>query len=221
MSPKDTSIILLGDWGVGKSSMLAAHMSGSPQVNAANSTIGMSFCMLEPNSSSLPNGIACWDTAGQERYRALIPMYTRNAGVFICLVPSTSPNDHDKTRNNILTSITSTLQIGECQNLIHVALVMSKCDIGGDMENILDPLKKAISDLLYRKGCSAEISCHKCSSLDPVSCSAVFATCIDAIKDRYAHKPLTQDSITHHCSIGPASPPPNKESSRSHRRSCC
>ena len=218
MSHKDTSIVLLGEWGVGKSSMLAAHLSGCAQVKTTPSTIGMSFCMLEPTSLSLPSGIACWDTAGQERYRALIPMYTRNAGAFICLVPSTSPRDHDSARDNIIASLTTTLQDGGSRNLIHIALVMSKCDVGGNVDDILSPLKTAVSNVLQNAGSSARISCHECSSLNPASCTAVFTHCMDAIKDHHVHDLHLQSSITRMQGLAP---PQIEGTSCSQKRKCC
>lgn len=195
MSNKNTSVVLLGDWGVGKSSMLAAHMSGIPQVKAISSTIGMSFCMLEPKSPLMPSGIACWDTAGQERYRALIPMYTRDAGAFVCLVPSTTSRDLESARSAVVDSVASALKDGDCDGLIHIALVMSKCDIGGNIDDVLGPVKKSIDKILCDLRCNATVTCHKCSSLNPASCSAVFTVCTNAIKRSYNQHTSSIESI--------------------------
>ena len=182
MAHKRDSVVLLGDWGVGKSSMLAAHTTGEAQTKGVASTIGMSFCCLERASKEHPGGINCWDTAGQERYRSLIPMYTRGAGAFICVVPSVGPYDE----RSVITPITQCIKSESYENLIQIALVMSKNDISSNVERVLGPLETQVKELLFHNAISAEVTIHSCSALDPPSCSAVFDSCVRKIKDARA-----------------------------------
>ena len=72
-------LVLLGESAVGKSSLLLRFARGVYEDNR-ESTIGAAFLAqnvrLEPD---LVVRFEIWDTAGQERYKALAPMYYRNA----------------------------------------------------------------------------------------------------------------------------------------------
>jgi Ras-related protein Rab-21 len=81
LSPTNTSaqkVVLLGDSRVGKTSIIARQLQGfqSPTVNP---TIGChcSEIAVGPDDSKIV--LQVWDTAGQEMYRALVPVYLRNA----------------------------------------------------------------------------------------------------------------------------------------------
>lgn len=86
MSGKSLKVVILGDSGVGKTSLIQRYISGRPDIQ--NSTLGAVFVKLEHHYKN-DNGvnrhlpIQFWDTAGQERYNALIPMYTRDADFII------------------------------------------------------------------------------------------------------------------------------------------
>ena len=54
-----------------------------------NTTIGAQFFTKQIGTN---NKLEIWDTAGQERYRALVPMYLRNA-VIVCVVISLEKNN--------------------------------------------------------------------------------------------------------------------------------
>lgn len=77
-------IPFLGKSGVGKSSIALryCHNYFSDQMEV---TIGASFLTKNFASENLrsPVKIELWDTAGQERYRALVPMYYRNADIVV------------------------------------------------------------------------------------------------------------------------------------------
>tara|TARA_B100000674_G_C37916760_1_gene951342 strand:+ start:230 stop:889 length:660 start_codon:yes stop_codon:yes gene_type:complete len=86
MSGISAKVVILGDSGVGKTSLIQRYISGRSDIQ--NSTLGAVFVKLEHNFKNehgqnfhLP--IQFWDTAGQERYNALIPMYVRDADYVI------------------------------------------------------------------------------------------------------------------------------------------
>jgi Ras-related protein Rab-5C len=77
----NTKIVMLGDTGVGKSSILSRYIK--EEYNPMQeSTIGAAFYTKRENLDS--NKIVkfdIWDTAGQERYHSLTQMYYRGAKV--------------------------------------------------------------------------------------------------------------------------------------------
>jgi len=72
-------VIILGDSGVGKTSLLARVENGGFSTSMP-ATVGCSFC---PHTIQLSNGrsveLHLWDTAGQERYRAFTRQYFRGS----------------------------------------------------------------------------------------------------------------------------------------------
>jgi Ras-related protein Rab-5C len=71
-------VVFLGKSGVGKTSITLRFCRDTFQ-DGAEATIGASFLtkMMTVNDRTIK--FEMWDTAGQERYRALAPMYYRNA----------------------------------------------------------------------------------------------------------------------------------------------
>jgi len=174
------SIVLLGDWGVGKSSLLNAHITGVPQCKGITSTIGMSFFTLRSATAERRKPVCCWDTAGQERYRALIPMYTRNASAYICVIASSRRPIIDAVADPIL----SILHSDQAPELCHIALVHSKCDMGFDIIPDISGLVERIKAVLFETRRSVDISVHESSSLKPSTCHSMFDACIRSIDER-------------------------------------
>ncbi|XP_054849613.1 ras-related protein Rab-18-B-like [Eublepharis macularius] len=71
-------LLLVGDSGVGKSSLLLRFTEDQfePYLNP---TIGVDFKVKKMVVGDLPLQLAIWDTAGQERFRTLTPSYYRGA----------------------------------------------------------------------------------------------------------------------------------------------
>lgn len=70
-------ILLIGDSGVGKSSLLVSFISGS--VDDLAPTIGVDFKIKQLTVDGKRLKLTIWDTAGQERFRTLISSYYRGA----------------------------------------------------------------------------------------------------------------------------------------------
>jgi small GTP-binding protein len=99
---QSVKVVLLGDSGVGKSS-LALRFVTNEFKPYSESTIGASFmskAVRVPVSPSSNDGSSqrersidfkIWDTAGQEKYRSLAPMYYRGAQVAILVYDITVP----------------------------------------------------------------------------------------------------------------------------------
>jgi small GTP-binding protein len=83
--------VMIGEAGSGKSCIIHRLIFNSYN-EFGNATIGAQFLTKEIGDYKLE----IWDTAGQERYRALIPMYLRNASI-VCLVISVDKNKDEIT----------------------------------------------------------------------------------------------------------------------------
>lgn len=89
-SAKHIKLVLLGNSGVGKTSIVDQYINKrfSDQCEA---TVGVGYYHQR---AKMPNGrtveLDIWDTGGQERYRALLPLYYREATVALICYDVTS-----------------------------------------------------------------------------------------------------------------------------------
>ncbi|KAG8451231.1 hypothetical protein GDO86_003463 [Hymenochirus boettgeri] len=88
-------ILLLGDSGVGKTSILHWYIEGQVADTTAE-TVGVDFCCKEEEPEpGVKVRLQFWDTAGQERYRAVTRSYYRNAAGVILLFDLTNRQSFD------------------------------------------------------------------------------------------------------------------------------
>jgi small GTP-binding protein len=72
-------VVLLGNSGSGKTSILNYAVTGSP-LSSPRPTIGCICSELQAdNASGAPVRLNIWDTAGQELYQSIVPIYVRDA----------------------------------------------------------------------------------------------------------------------------------------------
>ena len=90
MAVPHCKIVLIGNSGVGKTSLVNSWMFGT-HGGSVNSTIGANHqrkrVVLEGESLDL----FIWDTAGQEQYQSLAPLYVRSAAVAIITISFSDP----------------------------------------------------------------------------------------------------------------------------------
>lgn len=98
MAAREVKLCLLGESGVGKSSLAYrfVHDNFRPSME---STIGASFLTKNINVDGKTFKYQIWDTAGQEKYRALAPMYYRGAAAAIIV--------YDITRQDTFSTLKS------------------------------------------------------------------------------------------------------------------
>ena len=84
-------LCLLGDSNAGKSSILERYIFNRFDTNILT-TIGAAFHAKEIITNEKTIRLQIWDTAGQERYRALTPMYYKNASMVLIVVDCTDYN---------------------------------------------------------------------------------------------------------------------------------
>lgn len=82
-------LVLLGDMGAGKSSLVLRFVKGQFQ-DFQESTIGAAFFSQTVAVNETTVKFEIWDTAGQERYHSLAPMYYRGAAAAIIVYDITN-----------------------------------------------------------------------------------------------------------------------------------
>jgi len=122
MAVKEVKLCLLGESGVGKSSIAVrfVHDNFRPTMEA---TIGASFLTKTMHVEGRSFKFQIWDTAGQEKYRALAPMYYRGAQAAI-IVYDITKEDSFKT----LRSWVHELQRHGAPNIV-LAIAGNKADL--------------------------------------------------------------------------------------------
>jgi len=91
MKQTQVKVVLLGDSGVGKSSLLFRYVTGTFEAERG-ATLGASFMSKVVSFPNLQLKFNIWDTAGQERYKALAKMYYRDACVAILVYALDQPD---------------------------------------------------------------------------------------------------------------------------------
>lgn len=92
---QNVKLVLLGDQGVGKSSIALRFVRGEFTENS-EATIGAAFLTQTINVSNVSIKFDIWDTAGQERYHSLAPMYYRGAQAAVVVYDVTNTKTFQK-----------------------------------------------------------------------------------------------------------------------------
>jgi Ras-related protein Rab-5C len=86
----NAKLVLLGDMGAGKSSLVLRFVRGQ-FLEYQESTIGAAFFSQTVAVNDATVKFEIWDTAGQERYHSLAPMYYRGAAAAVIVYDITNP----------------------------------------------------------------------------------------------------------------------------------
>ena len=89
-------ILLVGDSGVGKSSLLARFISDS--FDEQGPTVGVDFKLKHVGVDGTRLKLTVWDTAGQERFRTLTSSYYRGAHGVVFVYDVTSRESFENAR---------------------------------------------------------------------------------------------------------------------------
>ncbi|VDH98158.1 ras-related protein Rab-22A-like [Mytilus galloprovincialis] len=122
MSIREVKVCLLGESGVGKSSIVMRFVTDSFKP-ALESTIGASFMSKKIAVDDQHYAFQIWDTAGQEKYRSLAPMYYRGAAAAIVV--------YDVSRDSTFKTVKdwiNELKKNASHNII-LAIAGNKCDL--------------------------------------------------------------------------------------------
>ena len=75
---KQLKIVLIGDSGVGKTTMISSYISNTPE-KFTNPTVGSMFFSKTLKVGSKLHSLQIWDTAGQERFKSMTQMHFQDA----------------------------------------------------------------------------------------------------------------------------------------------
>mmetsp|Transcript_20032 Transcript_20032/g.41911 ORF Transcript_20032/g.41911 Transcript_20032/m.41911 type:complete len:206 (+) Transcript_20032:1281-1898(+) len=118
-------ILLIGDAGVGKSSLLLRFTDDSFDEHI-QSTIGVDFKVKHTTIDETPLKLTIWDTAGQERFRTLTSAYYRGAQA-VLLVYDVGRRE---TFDNLKLWSEEVDRYSSCKDHIVKVLVGNKTDLG-------------------------------------------------------------------------------------------
>ncbi|KAG6466291.1 hypothetical protein ZIOFF_075900 [Zingiber officinale] len=124
-SSVNAKLVLLGDMGAGKSSLVIRFVRGQ-FIEFQESTIGAAFFAQTLTVGDTAVKFEIWDTAGQERYHSLAPMYYRGAAAAIIVYDMTSTESFEKAKNWVQ-ELRKQGDIGN-PNMV-TALAGNKCDL--------------------------------------------------------------------------------------------
>ncbi|EAY02788.1 small GTP-binding protein, putative [Trichomonas vaginalis G3] len=89
-SGREFKVVMVGDSGVGKTSLIEKFYTGGFNENQST-TIGSAYVKAHVNlDSDTDCTVNIWDTAGQEKFQSLVPVYLRNADGIIFVLDLTS-----------------------------------------------------------------------------------------------------------------------------------
>ena len=97
-SQTQAKLVLLGDMGAGKSSLVLRFVKGQ-FFEHQESTIGASFMTQTVTVDDHVVKFEIWDTAGQERYHSLAPMYYRGAAAAIIVYDMQSQQSWQRAKS--------------------------------------------------------------------------------------------------------------------------
>jgi small GTP-binding protein len=79
----EVKVVLVGNSGVGKTRLVNVVLSGSSRRDEVRPTIGASFSTKSYEYHNRTVLFQIWDTAGNERFRAMTPLYYRDARIVL------------------------------------------------------------------------------------------------------------------------------------------
>ena len=113
--------LLLGDGGVGKTTLLHRYVQGK-FLDTSTMTIGVEFLTKQTKLDNTNCQLILWDLSGQDRFRFMIDRYIRGAAGALLLFD--------------ITNMTSFVNIGKWVQLVKkqykdlpIVLIASKCDL--------------------------------------------------------------------------------------------
>lgn len=120
-------IVLIGDAGVGKTSMVYWFINKKALQNT-NNTIGAAFSATEIKINDRNFKINIWDTAGQERFRSIAKMYYKNTIGCLCVFDLTN-RDSFKSLEYWIDDYKHNYYCGNIDETSYkIVIVANKCD---------------------------------------------------------------------------------------------
>lgn len=94
----DAKIVVMGNTGVGKTSLLYRYTQNKFEPKNTTSTTGALFISKKLYVNGIRIRLQLWDTAGQERFRSMAPMYYRGAHAALLMYDITNAASFEDIR---------------------------------------------------------------------------------------------------------------------------
>ena len=118
-------VVLLGDSGVGKTSIISRYITGAFEKNKA-STNGASYCSKMVKYENLNKNLLLdiWDTAGQEKYKSLTKFFYKDASIVVLVYDITRKDSFENLKEYWYTQLKE-----NCDKNIVLGMAGNKCDL--------------------------------------------------------------------------------------------
>eukprot|EP00993_Chasmostoma_nieuportense_P004222 NODE_4903_length_724_cov_22.641541_g4740_i0.p1 GENE.NODE_4903_length_724_cov_22.641541_g4740_i0~~NODE_4903_length_724_cov_22.641541_g4740_i0.p1 ORF type:complete len:201 (+),score=52.90 NODE_4903_length_724_cov_22.641541_g4740_i0:57-659(+) len=195
--PKKFKLVLLGEAGVGKSSIVL-RLIKDEYVEYQHSTVGASFFRHSVPLAEQTLHFDIWDTAGQERYKSLASMYYRGAAAALVVYDITSMESFERAKFWV-----KELHQGGDGNLV-IALTGNKCDLVDQ--------RKVSEEMAERYAMENGLICLETSAKTAINIHEVFAAIAHKLVDNVAQTAQTVPAVGFNLAEGNRSKP---------RQKCC
>ena len=122
MEEKEVKIILLGESGVGKTSIIIRYYKNTFNLNLP-STFGSTFITKYLEKNDITYKLNIWDTTGQEKYHSVTKLFIHGADIAILVYAINNINSFQK-----LDYWYKTIR-DNCDDNVILAIVGNKCDL--------------------------------------------------------------------------------------------
>lgn len=133
-------IILIGDSGVGKTSLMRRYTDGSYTKDGA-STIGVDFKIKTLEIEKKRIKLQIWDTAGQERFRAIVAHYYRGANGILLVFDLTSHESFEHLKDWM-----KELEKRDVQKSTQIKIIGNKVDCASAREVSADEIHEFMNE---------------------------------------------------------------------------
>lgn len=162
MKNVEGKVVVLGSQGVGKTSLVVRYI-GKMFSHHISPTVGASFFSCTINVDDTRVKLQVWDTAGQERFRAMAPMYYRNANAALLV--------YDITQKATFNSVKTWVR--ELKRNVEEPLVL--CVVGNKTD--LEVMREVSRDEAMEYAHSIAASYFEASALNDCGIDDVFLCC--------------------------------------------
>jgi small GTP-binding protein len=176
MDGNEYKIVLIGDSGVGKSSLVYFFLHNK-QIIGTVPTIGAAFSIKNVTIGSKNVKFNIWDSAGQERYRSLVKLYYHNTTGCLCVFDISN----HKTFENIDFWINDYKRNTSQDSII--VLVANKSELDQSLWQVSE---NEINELVRKYGCD----CILTSCVTGQNVNEVFFKLAELISNKENDSPL-------------------------------
>lgn len=132
-------VVILGDSHIGKTSLVTRFAEGYYRENSRPATVGAFFVTKRIQSSDgVPTKVQIWDTAGADNFRAMAPMFYKNAAAVIVCYDVTRRESFEGMRG-WLDEVRRKVKVGEDVVVAIAALKTDLLHVTGDGASNLVP----------------------------------------------------------------------------------